>query len=458
MSTSDQQEESINGLELIHTYTLSHEERAAFLKAEAENRLKVFGAERLAEVEGNLPDSEAVDGLTWKIEELCMAPQAHKWHGVYTRSLESPDSKQNLEFTWNPAGIVGGFDGGGQWDRAVASIGNLKYEHQLLKINGRSPHRYTVTEGLFIDRDSGMPMIARVMWSESRRGYHYAASKPATAHEVRKVTNILQRLSGHESGENEAEAQLPIHLEIGYGLDPGAILTKRSFKNKMYVGVDRAVGDYQNSIGTYPEAVRMQSKWFANLTKAEKAGQQIHFMLGDGMHLPFPDHSIREVFMSNVLNADVDEETRTALIKEAHRVLEKDGNIIVRINWNRGEWQLRKMVDTINENDFHVFRSVRSSDPEYPRMEAQYGTPKQVAAPDGYYLIAEPSTKLNLLADLLDKKERERIPEILQSIKGELVTAVDNTYSRLGALAANPELLNKEIIKEMEKAEKKRSD
>ncbi|HSX44309.1 MAG TPA: class I SAM-dependent methyltransferase [Candidatus Saccharimonadales bacterium] len=445
-------EENLNGLSPFYTYTLTEEERDYYLQSESANTLKVFGAERLEESKNNPPSQESVDALIWKIEELSNGPNASRHYSVSSSTLTGDNTESTprpLEVTWNPAGVVGGFDGGGVWDRATASVDNLKYEQQRLKIDSHLPRLYTVWEGLYIDRDTGLAMIMRGISTSHR---HYSASKPATADEVDEVFSRLTQIAQHDADNGETKPHLPIYLEVGYGLDPGGVLTKRTFKDKMYIGIDRAVGDYENPVATYPDAVRSESLRFVDYIEKEKSGQNIYFMLGDGQHLPFQDHSVREVFMSNILNADVDDATRNDMLNEARRVLEKDGNVIVRVNWNREEWKLRKMADAINDQGFFVFRSVRSIDPEYRSMEAQYGTPNQVAAPEGYYLIATPSNKVSVLEGTIETKELER--EMLANFnqyRQDMTIAMERARQNLGVHAFDHDQrkFNEEVFKEM---------
>lgn len=78
---------------------------------------------------------------------------------------------------------------------------------------------------------------------------------------------------------------------------------------------------------------------------------------------------------------------RHATLAEASRVIEDTGNVVVRVNWHADIWPHDKMLDLVR-NYLYVSRTVDASDPEYQRLEAQYGTPSEVPAPDGYYLIA----------------------------------------------------------------------
>lgn len=376
----------LNGVREIESFTFAPtaEEQEFMRRQEAAHRLVVFGAARLAMDENNTPRAGAVEDLTWQIEELCSGPDARRFKGVYHRRFMDSDGRPRLsdvELTWNPAGTMGGFGVNREWDGAWASISRLKEEKvATLPL----PGGLRATEGLFIDRESGLAMVRRGLWAPNgSRGVH-AATKHANATEVQEAADLLNRHI-EEGGSKEA-AELPTYLEIGYGLDPAAVLGRRRFEDKSYVGVDPGAGNYGGHVDDYSEAVLQQTAESSDT----RAGQHISFVLGDGEHLPVRTHSVREVFMSNVLNAPIAAEAKTGMLREAHRVLEKAGNLVIRANWHVEDWPLDAMVRLVRDNGFYAFRSVDTDDVEYGRLEQQYGTPQSVPTPNtGYYLIAE---------------------------------------------------------------------
>ncbi|MEK7152750.1 MAG: methyltransferase domain-containing protein, partial [Patescibacteria group bacterium] len=143
----------------------------------------------------------------------------------------------------------------------------------------------------------------------------------------------------------------------------------------------------ENGSGDYPAAVRSQMSQFAEQAARERRGQYISFLMGDGGRLPFPDRSVGEIFMSNLLNANIGDKARHTILTEAQRVIEDEGNVVIRANWHTDVWPHDKMIDLVS-NYLDVPRSVEADDREYQRLDAQYGAPSEVAAPDGYYLIA----------------------------------------------------------------------
>lgn len=404
MPDIDEYGRSINGLETFYSFTLSPEESKIYFERLAALQLEVFGEERLAQDKDNLPSPQEIDSLIWEIERFCTAPGSRSIHGASHRMLQKEGEEGRfswVEVHWNPAGVVGGFGANTEWDGAIGSIFNFKYQSQWLKPEGfRVPRPFHIQEGLFIDRQTGHPMIKKSIWTDGRNNHGKTATKPATSDEVKQALSLIQTLSNHQLNDGhdnqEKSTKQPVYLEIGYGLDPMAILSRRKFHDRMYVGIDKAIGDYENLIAEYPDAVKIQTQSFLRETSARKQGEHIFFIMGSGENLPLPNDSVHEIFMSNVVNAELNPEAASGILHEARRVIEKGpaypGTLVLKVNWNRSDWTIDKMVSFLGENGFLVFRSVRGSDVEYERMESQYGTAVQVPAPRGYYLLAHPKS------------------------------------------------------------------
>ncbi len=386
---------SINGLETwTQTFQLTPEQVEWRRQQIQAKRVAVFGADRLAQDVDNLPTPEAIDQLTWQIERFCTGPGSHNGRGgIRYRSFQKDcqkDKDPSVNVHWNPAGTVGGFGADIEWDGAIGAIETFSYTRKWRRPKGSFVSLpFIVEEGLFVDRKTGQPMIRRSIWSPRWYNDNMYASKPANADEVRQVSELLSRHSYEANSGLETE-KLPIYLEIGYGLDPEGLLSRRSFDNKTYIGIDKAIGSYGSEPEAYPEAVREQTEEFEDEKEVEKPGQHINFVLGEGEHLPLQERSVHEVFMANVLNADVPYNVKGDILKEVRRVLEDRGNLVVRVNWNQGLWPVSTLVELLRKSGFDVDRSVLSSDVEYARMDAQYGKPVRISAPDGYYLMAQP--------------------------------------------------------------------
>jgi hypothetical protein len=377
---------SVNG-GIIREIPLEPEVAARYMRHIEAGRLAVFGAARLAEAAENPASDRAVDALAWRIESLCTDDRAQAFMGVGRRIVRGADA--SLELSWNPAGTMGGFSPDIGWDDAIASISGLRTETYRKTPDGRLlPRRYTAQEGLYIDRNTGRAMVNKAVWlTRSRRGQ--SATNAASATDVGDAYRALEVSSAQEKLVYAQALRLPLYVEIGSGLDPMAIRGQRAYTSKACIEVDKAVGNYDNRFGNYPSAVLAQASHFAGQVHAERASEHILFMVGDGRHLPLPDKSVHEVFMSNVLNADIGDEARHGMLAEAARVAEQYGSMVVRANWHTDVWPHDKMLSLVRQY-FSVPRSVEADDVSYGRLETQYGKPSEVAAPDGYYIIGQP--------------------------------------------------------------------
>jgi hypothetical protein len=371
-----------NGMVVQHR-PMHEAEAQAFLRAQAEERLRVFGAERLDAV-GEKPPAREVMALAQQIETVCSDSQARTFRGRSTRSIQA--ATHTLHARWNPAGIIGGFsdsDGG-----TLASVNGIHNETYWEYPPGRLlPRRLRALEGLGISHD-GQATIVRSIEPANKPGCTISsAGKPATADELRAVHATLQTAYAAERIQNVLHSRLPLYVEVGSGLDPMSLRGARSFVTKSCVEIDKADGDYENPYGEYGTAVQAQSARFASQAGAERPGEHISFILGDGTAMPLPDSSTHELFMSNVLNAPIGDEARHGLLLEARRVSEPSGTMVVRANWHTDTWPPEKMAGLVGDY-FYVPRVVPPDDPAYAMLETQYGAPVDVPAPEGYYLIA----------------------------------------------------------------------
>lgn len=352
-------------------------------------QLAVFGTARIAEVEANPPAPELVDELTWRVEELCTSPDASTSFGVQYRNIATGNNRA-LELAWNPAGTIGGFSPDVQWDGALASIGNISTGKQKYKPDTAMwPRRFAFREGMYLGREAGVPMIRRTL---SHRRYSQGdviASKPATSGEVSAVSLMLADLVKSDHAR-VLDVNSPVYLEVGHGLDPSGILGRRNFTTKTYIGIDRAVGDYENSLGEYAAAVLQLAAGFEHTKQSQQIKDNIYLIIGDAQELPIASGSVREVFMSNILNAPLESSTKTKMLEQARRAMGENGVLVLRANWHTNVWPINKTLGLLRKNDFYAFRGIEAGDPEYQSLELQYGSPGQVIAPDGYYVLAEP--------------------------------------------------------------------
>ena len=119
--------------------------------------------------------------------------------------------------------------------------------------------------------------------------------------------------------ESVAQGRPRIFLEIGPGARPTAAESVRRYdNNQIYVGVERNAGDYY-----FPGMFSAQRK-----AVAHRADENVILTQGDARHLRFPDGSVHEVFMGNVLNG-IDYEDVPRVLEETHRVMDGTGPLII---------------------------------------------------------------------------------------------------------------------------------
>ena len=390
------------GINGVQTFTfelrLLPEEVERYAELEELRRQTVFGEDYELATYGasERASLEKASELAVIIGRLCVGPQAESFNGIYHRELRLPDAEsgRTIGLMWNPAGTRGGF-GSTEQDAAVASIRDTASGVQ--KINKSFLHlqkgRYKYSEMIYVDRETGMPIVQKTLYPHRRSSMPgMSASRPASDNDVNGMIQLLQPYIENDRATAFAETNLkkPLYVEIGYGLDPAALRGNRQFTTIAYLGIDQAVGDYENPHGAYVEAVRASSIRFNKKVASERPDENIQFSIGDAEHLGLPDGSVQELYMSNVINAPVDENTRHDILAEAHRVISRNGELVVRVNWHQDEWPESGMVTLLCAHGFAVVRSVTSTDAEYNRLEDQYGRPNEVSAPPGYYIIAVP--------------------------------------------------------------------
>jgi hypothetical protein len=351
-------------------------------------RTKLFGVERMADSERNPPSPDSVEALSFTVERLCASSLARVYHGVPHRILSLDGHELPVELSWNPTGITGGFGGSGPSDRSIASASNLWQSRSRVLLP--RPGVQQETEGIYVDADTGLAVVTREVYVTPTLGAYSDvsshATKPASQGEVVAAVNILAACMAQES----VTGPLPVHVEVGYGTDPTAVRGIRTFRDRLYVGIDSAIGKYGSFRESYPNAVRTEATQFTRAAQVERPDEHIVFVIGAGDCLPVGSITVREVIMANVLNADIELGTKQAILQEALRIMDKDGYLVVKVNWHCDEWPPSAMAQLAADNGFIVRSITQHGSHQYDVLERTYGKPQLVEAPDGYYLVAEP--------------------------------------------------------------------
>jgi hypothetical protein len=179
-----------------------------------------------------------------------------------------------------------------------------------------------------------------------------------------------------------------VFLEIGPGLTPAAITGSRTFEDgRMYVGIDSSEGDYMATAeGGYGRQVQNQLAVLATKMAVERPDEQIVFMEGNGKHLPLADHSVKEVYMANVLTAPQRPSYRRRLLSEASRVLQDDGSIVVKVSWDAWMWPKDEVTGWMNSVGLKVASVAAAGTEEYAALEQTYGI-SQHQSSQSYYIV-----------------------------------------------------------------------
>jgi len=310
-----------------------------------------------------------VEQVLATIGDICTGPLGRTAYGKH--QLEYGE----VRLEWNPAGVVTSGFGPGPIDSAPGVASN--YRRPAGSLFGKN----LVTTSLWIDEAYGSPNVSEVLDPGWGRQY-ISRRREATNDDLTLVGSKLTELRSVESGQTE----LPVFVEIGYGLDPSVVLGNRTFRNKQYIGVETAVGQYGNT-DSYPDAVRRKTARLRGEIGLIRPGEHIDFRLTDG-RLPVGNNSVREIYAANVLNAPGVIDDKLELLGEIRRILEPNGTVVLRVNWEQDTWPEAKTTELLRSNGFTVWQCLGRHACAYARLDEQYGAQKEVAAPPGYYVVA----------------------------------------------------------------------
>lgn len=188
-----------------------------------------------------------------------------------------------------------------------------------------------------------------------------------------------------------------VFVEIGPGLAPAAVSGSRSFNDgRMYVGIDSAEGDYMSTAeGDYGRQVQNQLATLATRMTVERPNEHITFLEGDGKQLPLPDGSAKEVYIANVLTAPQRLSYRRRLLSEASRILQDDGEAVVKVTWDAWMWPKDEVTGWIENAGLKVSLVAEAGTKAYAELEDIYGVSQEQSS-ESYYIVAgkrEDSTK-----------------------------------------------------------------
>ncbi|MDB5165137.1 MAG: hypothetical protein JWM00_27 [Candidatus Saccharibacteria bacterium] len=347
---------------------------------------KLFGVNPYKYDQANPAVPESVDELIHAIEDICTGSGSTASSSIYRfTSGQRDNGDPKFEVMLNEGNFGWGLDTG-LLDVTQAKVTNIHYEEHF-GVGFKEPFgKYLIEDTFFIDPRTNVPSVHRRMAPlRPGRRYYKSAIKPANALDVAAALDIVKQA---KTGR-EIEGELPTYVEIGFGMDSAAMLGDRKFDSKQYVGVDAVLGQYALESGQpYTQALHAETEMLTARVEDERPGEHIKFSVAEGEHLDMPDESVREVFMSNVLNApDISIADKRKLLAETSRILEKGGRLVVRVNWHQDDWSPMMMREFLEDNGAFIVKETHPGQSSHILLERQYGTQKTVQAPEGYYLV-----------------------------------------------------------------------
>lgn len=232
---------------------------------------------------------------------------------------------------------------------------------------------------------------------------------------------------GEKSGEAQAERP-KVMLEIGIGTYPllpqptmliqqqdGHVPQHFPAGERMYIGIDKpsfsgstfeAAGEdddwsLEEASGEERDIAIEALSRSQQLLRGLRPGEAINTMAADGEHLPLGNETVDEVFMSDVLGAQLSPESMINLTGEVARVLRSGGILIVRETITPEAVPIDGMEPLFNHFGLQVTEHIQGLDNErYRELQDRYGVSvNELAPPAGsdeefypenmYYVVAE---------------------------------------------------------------------
>ena len=187
--------------------------------------------------------------------------------------------------------------------------------------------------------------------------------------------------------KNNQAPQKRIFLEIGPDAYPTAAhTTKRYTGGDVYVAVENKAGDYKSDklFEGHDSMFKAQRRFVG----ARALEENVILTEGDGRNLQFPDKSVHEVFMGNVLNG-VDSSDIPAFLSEAHRVMDGSGPLVIDMENGVGSGFVSDIQDELEAAGFDEGRVVERDGVEADEWQQLNGEwPSAMWPEDHTFLIA----------------------------------------------------------------------
>jgi hypothetical protein len=114
----------------------------------------------------------------------------------------------------------------------------------------------------------------------------------------------------------------------------------------------------------------------------QRTGESIHFLVADAHQLPFPDQSISEVFMSNVIGSQLGYGSVSKILINIERVLSQDGHLVIRETMTP-QWSFEDdLEDNLKQHGFQITEMAKFGTDRYNEYLNTYGATREDIDPD----------------------------------------------------------------------------
>ena len=361
----------------------------------AQERETAFGPARMAGYDTEeLPNDDQITDFIWLAEEAA-AFRSQGYHAIHStyyhgnrKNIIRDRVNRSLGVQWNIPGLYGGL-GADRLDGSLVRISNI--DLQLEQDDDENWH-LLAREGLFIPHANFVPRVDRTVVQAD--GEVVRATKWANVTELQRASKLIEQYVELDMVTNPiSPSDIPLYVEVGYGLDPMAERGQRKFPKgrRRYIGFETAEGEYDNDIGEYSDAVRLQTERHGKKAAEERPGEDIQYRLETIEGLDLPDKAVSEMFASNIFNAPIPEENKLRMLRKLRPIIKPFGQFVCRVNWHTDQWPASKMSRLLRDNGYSIINVIDSTENPYFWLDEQYGRTER-ESPYGYYILAHPNS------------------------------------------------------------------
>ncbi len=180
-----------------------------------------------------------------------------------------------------------------------------------------------------------------------------------------------------ETGGYERETGFTrVFIEFGTGKLPVPFIGTREFrKDELYIGIERNAYDLQVAQENAEKEARERGITHINRI----------FINADAERLPLKDGSAEEIFLGNLTGAYSHHDEREKFIKEAQRIVKKDGLIIVKETFTPAP--LAELRDSAARYGLVIEKVVAMDSPEWDEVHHRYAWDERKWVSPSSYIV-----------------------------------------------------------------------